>query len=126
MNNAITKPLTARKAAPRVVGEAAGGDKRAGAAGPPGHDPGGGHGKPRACDGQADDDEQEAGREHQDLPAYGCRAALHRRVVPAIATTLAVYAGLAFAAALWLREHYMTPLTTSSPSLPGSAWIISQ
>ena len=51
---------------------------------------------------------------------------LIRRVVPAIAATLAVYAGLAFAAALWLREHYMTPLTTSSPSLPGSAWIISQ
>ncbi len=51
---------------------------------------------------------------------------LIRRVVPAIAATLAVYAGLAFGAALWLREHYMTPLTTSSPSLPGSAWIISQ
>jgi ABC-type transport system involved in multi-copper enzyme maturation permease subunit len=51
---------------------------------------------------------------------------LIRRVVPAIAATLAVYAGLAFAAALWLRGHYMTPLTTSSPSLPGSAWIISQ
>jgi hypothetical protein len=49
-----------------------------------------------------------------------------RRVVPAIAATLAVYAGLAFAAALWLREHYMTPLTTSSPTLPGSAWIIGQ
>jgi ABC-type transport system involved in multi-copper enzyme maturation permease subunit len=51
---------------------------------------------------------------------------LIRRVVPAIAATLAAYAGLAFAAALWLREHYMTPLTTGSPSLPGSAWIISQ
>jgi ABC-2 family transporter protein len=51
---------------------------------------------------------------------------LIRRVVPAIAATLTVYAGLAFAAALWLREHYMTPLATSSPNLPGSAWIISQ
>jgi ABC-type transport system involved in multi-copper enzyme maturation permease subunit len=51
---------------------------------------------------------------------------LIRRVVPAIAATLAVYAGLAFTAALWLREHYMTPLVTSSSSLPGSAWIISQ
>jgi ABC-2 family transporter len=50
---------------------------------------------------------------------------LIRRVVPAIAATLAVYAGLAFAAALWLREHYMTPLTTSSPNVPGSAWIVS-
>jgi ABC-2 family transporter len=38
---------------------------------------------------------------------------LIRRVVPAIAATLAVYAGLALATALWLREHYMTPLLTS-------------
>jgi ABC-2 family transporter protein len=51
---------------------------------------------------------------------------LIRRVVPAIAATLAVYAGLAFAAALYLREHYMTPLVTSSLNLPGSAWIVSQ
>ncbi len=51
---------------------------------------------------------------------------LIRRAVPAIAATLAVYAGLAFAAALWLREHYMTPLVTSNPNPPGSAWIISQ
>jgi ABC-2 family transporter protein len=50
---------------------------------------------------------------------------LIRRVVPAIAATLAVYAGLAFAAALYLREHYMTPLVTSSLNLPGSAWIVS-
>ena len=48
-----------------------------------------------------------------------------RRVVPAIAATLAAYAGLAFATALWLREHYITPLLTSSPNLPGSAWAIS-
>ncbi|HYB47193.1 MAG TPA: ABC transporter permease subunit [Streptosporangiaceae bacterium] len=51
---------------------------------------------------------------------------LIRRVVPAIAATLAVYAGLALATALWLREHYMTPLLTSHPNLPGSAWIVSQ
>jgi hypothetical protein len=51
---------------------------------------------------------------------------LIRRVVPAIAATLAVYAGLAFAAGLWLREHYMTPLLTSQLNLPGSAWIVSQ
>ncbi len=50
---------------------------------------------------------------------------LIRRVVPAIAATLAVYAGLAFATALWLREHYITPLVTHNPNLPGSAWIIS-
>ena len=51
---------------------------------------------------------------------------LIRRVVPAIAATLAVYAGLAFATALWLREHYMTPLVTSNLNLPGSAWVVSQ
>jgi len=51
---------------------------------------------------------------------------LIRRVVPAIAATLAVYAGLAFATTLYLREHYMTPLLTSKLSLPGSAWIVSQ
>ena len=50
---------------------------------------------------------------------------LIRRAVPAIAATLAAYAGLAFATALWLREHYITPLVTSSTNLPGSAWIIS-
>jgi hypothetical protein len=51
---------------------------------------------------------------------------LIRRVVPAIAATLAAYAGLALAAALYLRQHYMTPLTTSKLNLPGSAWIVSQ
>ena len=50
---------------------------------------------------------------------------LIRRAVPAIAATLAAYAGLAFATALWLREHYITPLVTHSTNLPGSAWIIS-
>ncbi len=51
---------------------------------------------------------------------------LIRRVVPAIVATLAVYAGLAFAAGLYLRQHYLTPLVTSNANLPGSAWIISQ
>jgi ABC-2 family transporter protein len=51
---------------------------------------------------------------------------LIRRVVPALAATLAVYAGLAFAAGLYLRQHYLTPLLTSNPNVPGSAWIISQ
>jgi hypothetical protein len=49
-----------------------------------------------------------------------------RRVVPAIVATLAVYTGLAFATAGLLREHYLTPLVTSSPNVPGTAWIISQ
>jgi hypothetical protein len=51
---------------------------------------------------------------------------LIRRVVPAITATLAVYAGLALATGLYLREHYMTPLLTTKLSLPGSAWIVSQ
>ena len=62
---------------------------------------------------------------------------LIRRVVPAIAATLAVYAGLAVAAGMFLRQHYMTPLLTSNPNVPGSelgsrpsvpdsAWILSQ
>jgi ABC-2 family transporter len=51
---------------------------------------------------------------------------LIRRVVPAIAATLAAYAGLALAAGLFLRQHYLTPLVTSNPNVPGSAWIISQ
>jgi hypothetical protein len=51
---------------------------------------------------------------------------LIRRVVPAIAATLAAYAGLAVATALFLRQHYMTPLLTSNQNLPGSAWSVSQ
>jgi hypothetical protein len=51
---------------------------------------------------------------------------LTRRVVPAIAATLAAYAGLAVATGLYLRQHYLTPLLTSNPNLPGSAWVISQ
>jgi hypothetical protein len=51
---------------------------------------------------------------------------LIRRVVPAIAATLAAYTGLALAAGLYLRQHYAAPLVISNPSVPGSAWIMSQ
>ena len=55
---------------------------------------------------------------------------LIRRVVPAIVATLAAYAGLAIATAGFLREHYLTPLvtTTSNFDVPGTStgWIISQ
>jgi hypothetical protein len=51
---------------------------------------------------------------------------LIRRVVPAIAATLAGYAGLAFAVGGFLRQHYLTPLVTSNPNVPGTAWVISQ
>jgi hypothetical protein len=50
---------------------------------------------------------------------------LIRRAVPAIAATLAVYAALAFTTGLWLRERYISPLVTSSPSPPGASWAIS-
>jgi len=49
-----------------------------------------------------------------------------RRVVPAIVATLAAYAGLAFATAGLLRQHYLTPLVTTSPNPPATGWIISQ
>jgi hypothetical protein len=63
---------------------------------------------------------------------------LIRRVVPAIAATLAAYAGLALAAWLYLQQHYLAPLVTSNPNLninltlnpnlnlPGSGWILSR
>ncbi len=51
---------------------------------------------------------------------------LIRRVVPAIVATLAVYAGLAVAAAALLRAHYLAPLVTSDQNVPGTAWTVSQ
>jgi hypothetical protein len=51
---------------------------------------------------------------------------LIRRVVPAITATLAAYTGLALAAGLYLREHYITPLLLKNANPPGSAWVISQ
>ena len=51
---------------------------------------------------------------------------LIRRVVPAIVATLAAYAGLALAAGMFLRQHYLTPLVTSRLNVPASAWIMSQ
>ena len=51
---------------------------------------------------------------------------LIRRVVPAIVATLAAYTGLALVAGNLLRQHYLTPLVTSNPNVPGSAWITSQ
>src|SRR5580693_629 len=56
----------------------------------------------------------------------GLAGMLIRRVVPAIVATLAVYTGLAIAAALYLREHYMTPLLIKNADAPASAWTISQ
>ncbi|HEX3491812.1 MAG TPA: hypothetical protein VHU92_20875 [Streptosporangiaceae bacterium] len=50
---------------------------------------------------------------------------LIRRVVPAIAATLAVYIGLGAAAALYLRPHYLTPVLARnvfSPP-PSASWV---
>ena len=52
---------------------------------------------------------------------------LIRRVVPAIAATLAAYTGLALAAGMLLRQHYLAPLVAGNFfNAPGSAWIVSQ
>jgi hypothetical protein len=51
---------------------------------------------------------------------------LIRRVVPAIAATMAAWASLALAAGLFLRQHYLAPLIAHTPNLPGSAWLIGQ
>jgi hypothetical protein len=45
---------------------------------------------------------------------------LIRRVVPAIAATLAATAGLGFVTGLYLRQHYIAALVTSNPNVPGS------
>jgi ABC-type transport system involved in multi-copper enzyme maturation permease subunit len=51
---------------------------------------------------------------------------LIRRVVPAIAATLAASAGLTLAAGLYLRQHYIAPLIGGNLfTPPASAWIIS-
>ncbi len=51
---------------------------------------------------------------------------LIRRVIPAMSATLAVYVGLAFATGLVLRPNYQPPVTTSDPSIPVGAWVLSQ
>jgi hypothetical protein len=51
---------------------------------------------------------------------------LIRRVVPAIAATLTVYAGLAVAAGAYLRPHYLTPLVIRNNFPPGSAFMVSR
>jgi hypothetical protein len=56
----------------------------------------------------------------------GLAGMLIRRVVPAIVATLAAYTGLALAAGNLLRQHYLTPLVTSNPNVPGSAFIVNQ
>jgi hypothetical protein len=56
----------------------------------------------------------------------GLVGTLIRRVVPAIVATLVAYTGLALVAGNFLRQHYLTPLTTSKLNIPASAWITRQ
>jgi ABC-2 family transporter protein len=50
---------------------------------------------------------------------------LIRRVVPAIAVTLATSVGLMFATGLYLRQHYITPMLGRNLSKPpASAWVL--
>jgi uncharacterized protein YneF (UPF0154 family) len=51
---------------------------------------------------------------------------LIRRVVPAIAATLAIYAGLGVAAGSYLRQHYLTPLLIKNNFPPASAQMLSR
>jgi hypothetical protein len=51
---------------------------------------------------------------------------LLRRIVPAIAATLATYTALAIATGLVLRKHYLTQLVTSKTNTPVAAWITNQ
>jgi len=51
---------------------------------------------------------------------------LIRRVVPAIAATLALYAGLAVAAGMYLRQHYATPLVIRNNFPTASAQMLSR
>jgi hypothetical protein len=51
---------------------------------------------------------------------------LIRRVLPAMAASMATWAGLAFVTGAYLRKHYEAPLATSNPNVPGSAWVLSQ
>jgi hypothetical protein len=56
----------------------------------------------------------------------GLAGMLIRRVVPAIVANMVAYTALALVAANVLRRHYLTPLLTTNPNVPGTAWIYSQ
>jgi hypothetical protein len=57
----------------------------------------------------------------------GLAGMLIRRVVPAMVATLGIYAGLAFAAGLFLRQHYLMPLVARNlVSPPASGYLVGQ
>jgi hypothetical protein len=52
---------------------------------------------------------------------------LIRRTVPAMAASLAAWAGLDLATALFLRKHYQTPLVIKgSPGYTNPPWVVGQ
>jgi hypothetical protein len=60
-----------------------------------------------------------------------CAGALIRRTVPAMAVTLGGFIAARLAVTLWLRAHYLSPVTVTSSllaqtRLTGSFWLISQ
>jgi hypothetical protein len=56
-----------------------------------------------------------------------CAGTLLRRTLPALAVTLAGFAGLRALTALWLRQHYMTPATAyyklTAPFVPAGSYL---
>jgi hypothetical protein len=59
--------------------------------------------------------------------AIGAAAGMFiRRVVPAIAASLAAFAGLAFLAGGFLREHYFAPIVTSNLNVFPPEWILNR
>jgi hypothetical protein len=56
-----------------------------------------------------------------------CAGTLLRRTIPALAVTLAGFAGLRMATAMWLRLHYMTPVTVyyklTAPFNPAGSYL---
>jgi hypothetical protein len=56
----------------------------------------------------------------------GVAGMLIRRVVPAIVATMVAYTALALVAANVLRRHYLTPMLSTNPNVPSTAWIYSQ
>jgi hypothetical protein len=51
---------------------------------------------------------------------------LIRRVIPAMVATIVIWAGLAFAAGGYLREHYTAPVVTTKANIPVQALVINQ
>lgn len=51
---------------------------------------------------------------------------LTRKTLPALAVSLAVWAGLFFATTIWLRPHYQTPLIGKAADITVRWWVVGQ